>query len=55
MKYELDQTVSIAVSGEIGTIISRAEYVNKEPMYLIRYKCADGRAIEAWWDESALK
>jgi len=54
MKYELKQTVTIAASGETGEVIARAEYATSEPSYLLRYKCADGRAVEAWWAESAL-
>lgn len=54
MKFELKQTVTIAASGERGEVIGRAEYVTSEPQYLLRYKCADGRAVESWWAESAL-
>lgn len=54
MKYELKQTVTIAASGEQGEVIGRAEYAHSEPSYLVRYKCADGRAVESWWSESAL-
>lgn len=54
MKYELNAPVAIAASGENGTIIGRAEYVHAEPCYLVRYKTADGRAVESWWTESAL-
>lgn len=54
MKYELNQQVTIAASGESGTVIGRAEYTNIEPQYQLRYKCADGRAVEQWWGESAL-
>lgn len=54
MKFQLQQTVTITASGEQGEIIGRAEYTTSEPSYLIRYKCADGRAVESWWNESAL-
>ena len=54
MKYELKQNVTIATSGEQGEVIARAEYATSEPSYLLRYKCADGRAVESWWSESAL-
>ncbi len=54
-KHELNAAVSIAVSGEQGAVIGRAEYSSySEPQYLVRYKAADGRACEAWWTESAL-
>ena len=54
MKYQMKQTVTIAASGESGEVIGRAEYAHSESSYLVRYKCADGRAVESWWPESAL-
>lgn len=53
-KFELKQQVTIAASGEQGTVIGRAEYEHSENTYWIRYKAADGRAQECWWSESAL-
>jgi len=53
-KYELDTNVMIFVSGEQGLVVGRAEYTTGGNMYLIRYKAADGRAVESWWAESAL-
>ena len=55
MKYILKQLVTISTSGESGMIIGCAEYSYAEPAYLVRYKCADGRAVENWWPESALE
>lgn len=52
--FQLQESVAIAVSGERGTIVGRAEYTNQSPQYLIRYKTADGRAIESWWAQDAL-
>lgn len=54
-KFELDQLVIIRVSGETGRIVGRAQYTNRWVSYLVRYKCADGRGVEAWWDEDALQ
>lgn len=54
-KFELSQTVAIAASGETGQIISRAEYINTETLYLIRYTDKDGEVTEKWWGESALQ
>jgi hypothetical protein len=54
MKFELKQTVTISASGEAGEVIARAEYTVAEASYLVRYKSAEGRAVEAWWTESAL-
>lgn len=53
-KFALGQAVAIHCSGESGHVIGRAEYQFCEASYQIRYKCADGRAVEAWWPESAL-
>ena len=50
----LRQVVKIVESDEVGTVHGRAEYTTSEPQYLIRYKAADGRAVEAWWPENAL-
>lgn len=54
-KFDLKQVVSIVESGETGTVQARAEYAIGENAYFIRYKAADGRAVEVWWPESALK
>ncbi len=53
--FNLNQTVTITCSGETGEVIGRAEFATGENQYQIRYKAADGRAVEAWWNESALK
>lgn len=53
-KFGLGQTVNITASLESGEVIARAEYAKSENTYLVRYKAADGRAVEAWWGESAL-
>lgn len=53
--FGLRQVVKISESGEIGTVIARSESINSENQYLIRYKSADGRAVEQWWGEGALE
>lgn len=53
-KFPLKQVVTIAASGEVGEVIGRAEYTTSENAYYVRYKDANGRAVEAWWSESAL-
>ena len=53
-KFGLKQVVKIKESEETGTIHGRAEYTTGENNYFLRYKAADGRAVEAWWVESAL-
>jgi hypothetical protein len=54
VKFNLNDTVRISVSGEEGQVVARSESVGAT-LYLIRYKAADGRAVEMWWDESALE
>lgn len=53
--FDLKSKVKIIVSGEEGEIIGRAEYTYCENQYYIRYKTADGRAIESWWTASAIE
>lgn len=53
--FDLKSTVKITASGEAGEVIGRAEYTDSETSYYIRYKAADGRAVESWWNESALE
>lgn len=53
-KFNLGQSVLIAISGEQGTVEGRCQYSNKPSCYLLRYKAADGQAREAWWDEDTL-
>lgn len=54
MKFKLNAQVRISASGERGQVIGRAEYVNAEPSYYIRYVAADRKALESWWSEGAL-
>jgi hypothetical protein len=54
-KFSLGSNVRLVVSGESGHVRGRAEYVSGEDSYLVHYKAADGRAVEAWWPESALE
>lgn len=53
-EFELSQLVALIRSGEEGEVIGRAEYINGEPAYLLRYRAADGRQVEQWWAESAI-
>jgi hypothetical protein len=54
-KLGLGSKVRIEVSGEEGTVEGRAEYRSIENQYYVRYKAGDGRAVEAWWSESAIE
>lgn len=53
-KFKLNHEVIIEASGECGMVVGRAEYADGKPQYLIRYMAADGRAVQQWWDQSAL-
>ena len=54
-EYNLEQAVILKFSREVGVVIGRAEYMSMKAQYLIRYKAADGRQVEAWWGASALE
>lgn len=53
-RFGMGATPVITVSGEIGLVVGRAEYVNSEPSYLLQYRSNRGDAVEEWWRESAL-
>jgi len=52
--FGLGDTATIAVSGETGTVIGRADYLENENNYLLIYQAADGRAVKQWWKQSEL-
>lgn len=52
--YAMAERLTLRDSNERGVVIGRAEYATGEDQYLLRYRAADGRAVEAWWGESAL-
>lgn len=54
-KFALGEAVALTISDESGHVIGRAEYLNSDPSYLVRYKAADGWAVESWWSEDALR
>lgn len=54
-KFDLKEKVEITASGETGLVIGRADYTDSHNQYQIRYKAADGRAVENWWAEAALE
>lgn len=51
---DLGTDATITCSGESGRVIGVANYETSEPQALLRYKAADGRAVESWWNVSAL-
>lgn len=52
--FGLGEEVKITCSGEQGIVVGYAQYMAHEDQCLVRYKAADGRAVEQWWDVSAL-
>ncbi len=52
--FDLGASVTIVASSERGEVVGRAQYAASEDSYFVRYKAADGRAVEAWWAASAL-
>ena len=53
MKFELGKQVEL-MSGELGQVVGRAEYLASETTYLVRYVAANGCMTESWWSESAI-
>ena len=53
-RFSLNETVGMVTSDEVGKVIGRAEYLDGEDQYFVRYKAADGRQVENWWSDSAL-
>lgn len=54
-RFGLGQHVLISESGESGVVIGCAMYSYCANSYFIRYKAADGRAVEQWWSQDALQ
>lgn len=53
-KYSMHAQVSLALSSEAGVVRARAEYFTGNRCYLVAYKAADGRQVDAWVDEDLL-
>lgn len=54
-KFEIGQVVKMVESDETGKVIGRAEYLNDENNYYVRYKAADGCQRIGWWSESHIE
>ncbi len=54
-RYELGHIVQIKASGERGEVIGCAKFSSSQDQYQVRYKAADGNAVEVWWTQSALE
>lgn len=53
--FPLGAHARVICSGETGQIIGRAEYTGSGPQVLLRYRAADGRAVETWWNLDAVE
>lgn len=53
--FRLGDVVKIGGGSESGPVVARSEHCNSEPQYQIRYIAGDGRCVEAWWSQSALR
>ncbi|QOV92610.1 hypothetical protein [Novosphingobium sp. ES2-1] len=53
--FGLGEKVSLDQSKETGIVIGVATYLDAETSYFVRYKAADGRQVEHWWNESAIE
>lgn len=53
-RFDLYETVEIGISGERGYVKGCAEYLTASQQYLVHYKSADGRAVEAWFGDEDL-
>jgi hypothetical protein len=54
--FDLNASVRLALTKEVGQVIGRAEYASgNENSYLVRYEAGDHRQTEVWWNESALQ
>jgi hypothetical protein len=53
--FKIGDEVVIAASGERGEVIGLAVFARSEASAQLRYKAADGRAVESWWQVSALE
>lgn len=53
-RFCLNQRVAL-ISGETGEVVGRAQHVSSNDQYNLRYTAADGRLVEQWWDENAIR
>lgn len=52
--FSLNQNITLALSGEKGVVIGRAEYVEGVERYLVRYVNGNGSQVEEWLTPSAI-
>lgn len=53
--FELGEEVEIAISGERGRVVARAEYEGGSDSYLVHYKAANGCATNGWFSSDVLE
>ena len=52
-KFDLGQVVTVIPDVKTGQVRGRAEFMDAETMYSVRYVRPDGH-IDLWWPESGL-
>lgn len=52
--FDLGQKVVIKISGEVGEINGRAQYLESANLYRLHYKSADGKATSDWFEENQI-
>ncbi len=53
--FRLHQSVALKASDGRGEIIGRAEFTNGVDQYKVRYVAGDGRQVEDWLAEDAIR
>ncbi|WP_176083147.1 hypothetical protein [Martelella sp. HB161492] len=53
-KFAIGQRVMLSMSKEKGEVIGRAEYLERDPLYYVRYVAGDGRQVEEWISGNAI-
>jgi hypothetical protein len=52
--FALGEEVELALSGEEGIVIGRAEYTDEAPSFYVRYVDSDGKQVTGWMSASAI-
>ena len=52
MKIKLGENIKDPVTGFVGVVTARAEYMHRDPMILAEGIDSTGRPIEWWFDEN---
>ncbi len=53
-EFELGATVQMAMTDEQGLVVGRAENLDSDHQYNVRFRAADGRQCQDWFYASAI-